>query len=168
MTKTSKERPQNNTDTKKKKSTSQKSSKNELPSSPARSRSDRAAHRGAALLNPTDVDDPALSAVNPSLSEINYDVKCPGAALAHANAIGDNILLDKTVGTKGIDENPSLSDINSDDASPGAALAQANAIGHNIPLDEEVGTKGIDLDNSNNDNYRGMSRMMITAMEKSH
>ena len=160
MAKTSKERPTNNTGTKKKKSTSQKtvggkSSKNELPSSPTRSRSDRAAHRGAALLNPTDVDDPALSAVNPSFSEINYDVACPGAALAHANAIGDNILLDKTVGTKGINVNPSLSEINCDVASPGAALAQANAIGHNILLDKTVGTKGIELNNSNNDNYRG-------------
>ena len=122
---------------KEKKSTSQKtvggkSSMNELPSSPTRSRSDRAAHCGAVLLNPTDVDDPALSAVNPSFSEINYDVACPGAAIACANAIGDNILLDKTVGTKGIDVNPSLSEINYDVASPGAALAQANAIGHNI------------------------------------
>ena len=112
MAKTSKERPTNNSGTKTKKSTSQKtnggkSSKNELPSSPTRSRSDCAAHRGAVLLNPTDVDDPALSAVNPSFSEINYDVACPGAAVARANAIGDNILLDKTVGMKGIDVNPS-------------------------------------------------------------
>jgi len=38
-----------------------------------------AAH-GGALLKPTDVDDPALSAVNPSVSEINYDVVSPGAA----------------------------------------------------------------------------------------
>jgi hypothetical protein len=160
MAKTSKERPTNITGTKTKKSTSQKtvggkSSKDELPSSPTRSCSDRAAHRGAALLNPTNVDDPALSAVNPSLSEINYDVACPGAALAHANAIGDSILLDKTVGTKGVNVNPSLSEINYDVASPGAALAQANAIGGNIPLDKTVGTKGIDLYNSNNDKYRG-------------
>ncbi len=84
------------------------------------------------LLKPADVDDPALSAVNPSFSEINYDVACPGAAVACANAVEDTILLDKTVGTKGIDVNPSLSEINSDVASHGAALAQANAIGHNI------------------------------------
>ncbi len=83
MAKTSKERPTNKAGTKTKKSTIQKtvggkSSKNELPSSPTRSRRERAAHRGgAALLNPTDVDDPALSAVNPSLSEINYDVASP-------------------------------------------------------------------------------------------
>ena len=46
-----------------------------------------AAHRGA-LLNPTDVDDPALSAVNPSVSKINYDIVSPGgAARAQANGI---------------------------------------------------------------------------------
>ncbi len=108
MAKTSKEKPTNNTGTKTKKSTSQKtvggkSTTNELPSSLTRSRGERAAHHGAALLNPTDVDDPALSAVNPSLSEINYDVASPGAARAQANAIGDNILLDKMVGKKGMD-----------------------------------------------------------------
>ena len=48
--------------------------------------------------------------MNPSLSEINYDVASPGAALAQANAIGDNILLDKTVGTKGIDLDNSNND----------------------------------------------------------
>ncbi len=100
-----KEKPTNNTGTKTKKSTSRKtvggkSTKNELPSSPTRSRGECAAHRGAALLNLTDVDDPALLAVNPSLSEINYDIASPGAARAQANAIGDNILLDKTVGKK--------------------------------------------------------------------
>jgi hypothetical protein len=74
---------------------------NELPSSP-RSRGERAAHRGA-LLNPTDVDGPALAAVNPSVSEINYDFVSHGAARAQANnAIGDNIFWDKTVG-KGMD-----------------------------------------------------------------
>ena len=105
MAKTAKQKLTNNTGTKTKKSTSRKtvsgkSTKNELPSSLTRSQ--RAAHHGAALLNPTDVDDPALSAVNPSLSEINYDIASPGAARAQANAIGDNILLDKTVGKKGI------------------------------------------------------------------
>jgi hypothetical protein len=70
---------------------------------PTRSCGERAAHRGAALLNPTGVDDPALSAVNPSLSEINYDVASPGAACAQANAIGDNILKDKTMGKKDMD-----------------------------------------------------------------
>ncbi len=108
MVKTSKEKPTNNTGTKSKKSTSQKtvggkSTKNELPSSPTRSRGEHAAHRGAVLLNSTDVDNPALSAVNPSLNEINYDVASPGAALAQANAIGDNILMDKTMGKKGMD-----------------------------------------------------------------
>ncbi len=108
MLKTSKEKPTNNTGTKTKKSTRQKtvggkSTKNELLSSPTRSRGERTAHPGAALLNPTDVDDPALSPVNPSLSEINYDVASPGAALAQVNAIGDNILLDKTVGKTGMD-----------------------------------------------------------------
>jgi len=89
-----------------KKSTSRKtvcgkSNTNELPSSP-RSRAGRAAHRGA-LLIPTDVDDPALSAVNPSVSEINYDFVSPGAARAQAkNAIEDNNFWDKTV-DKGID-----------------------------------------------------------------
>jgi hypothetical protein len=101
MAKTAKEKPTDNTGTKTKKSTSRKtgsgnSTKNELPSSP-RSRGECAAHCGA-LLNPTDVDDPALSAVNPSLSEINYDVASPGAARAEANAIGDNIFFDKKVG----------------------------------------------------------------------
>jgi len=106
MAKTAKTKPTANTGTKTKKSTSQKtvcgkSNTNELPSSP-RSRADRAAHRGA-LLNPTDVDDPALSAVNPSVSEINYDVVSPGAAIAQAkNVIGDNNFWDKTV-DKGID-----------------------------------------------------------------
>lgn len=91
MAKTAKVKP---TATKTKKSTSQqtvcgKSNTNELPSSP-RSRADRAAHRGALLNPPTDVDDPALSAVNPSVSEINYDVVSPGAARAQAkNVIGD-------------------------------------------------------------------------------
>ncbi len=108
MARTSKEKPTNNTGKKTKKSTSQqtvggKSTKNELPSSPTRSRGEGTAHRAAALLNPTDVDDPALSAVNPSLSEINYDVASSGAALAQANAIGDNILLDKTVCKKSMD-----------------------------------------------------------------
>ena len=106
MVKTAKTKPTANTGTKTKKSTSQKtvcgkSNTNELPSSP-RSRADLAAHRGA-LLNPTDVDDPALSAVNPSVSEINYDVVSPGAARAQAkNVIGDNNFWDKTV-DKGID-----------------------------------------------------------------
>jgi len=55
------------------------------------------------LLNPpTDVDNPALSAVNPSVSEINYDVVSPGAARAQAkNVIGDDNVWDKTV-DKGI------------------------------------------------------------------
>ncbi len=83
MAKTAKAKPTANTGTKTKKSTSRKtvcgkSNTNELPSSP-RSRADHAAHRGA-LLNPTDVDDPALSAVNPSVSEINYDVLSPAGA----------------------------------------------------------------------------------------
>ena len=95
MAKTAKAKPTADTGTKTKKSTSRKTVRgkrnntNELPSSPLRSRADRAAHRGA-LLNPTDVDDPALSAVNPSVSEINYDVVSPGAARAQAkNVIGD-------------------------------------------------------------------------------
>jgi len=93
MAKTAKA-PTANTGTKTKKSTSRKtvcgkSNTNELPSSP-RSRADRASHRGALLNPPTDVDDPALSAVNPSVSEINYDVVSPGAARAQAkNVIGD-------------------------------------------------------------------------------
>ena len=70
MAKTAKAKPTADTGTKTKKSTSRKtvrgkSNTNELPSSPPRSCADHAAHRGA-LLNPTDVDDPALSAVNPS------------------------------------------------------------------------------------------------------
>jgi len=94
MANTAKAKPTANTGTKTKKSTSQqtvcrKSNTNELPSSP-RFRADRAAHRGALLNPPTDVDDPALSAVNPSVSEINYDVGCPGAARVQAkNVIGD-------------------------------------------------------------------------------
>ncbi len=61
MAKTAKEKPTNNTGTKTKKSTSWKTvggenTKNELLPSPTRSRGERAAHCGAALLNPTDVD----------------------------------------------------------------------------------------------------------------
>jgi len=106
MAKTAKAKPTANTGTKTKKSTSRKtvcgkSNTNELPSSP-RSRADRAAHRGA-LLNPTVVDHPALSTVNPSVNEINYDIVSPGAARAQAkNVIGDNNFWDKTV-DKGID-----------------------------------------------------------------
>ena len=92
MAKTAKAKPTKNGTTSRKTAVRTKSNNNELPSSPRsrvdraahrgdtnelpsspRSRADRAAHRGA-LLNPTDVDDPALSAVNPSVSEINYDV----------------------------------------------------------------------------------------------
>ena len=92
MVKTAKAKPTANSTQMKKSTSHRKSNTNELPSSPRsrvdraahrgdtnelpsspRSRADRAAHRGA-LLNPTDVDDPALSAVNPSVSEINYDV----------------------------------------------------------------------------------------------
>ena len=111
MAKTAKAKPTADTGTKTKNSTSRKTVRgkrnntNELPSSPLRSRADRAAHRGA-LLNPTDVDDPALSAVNPSVSDINYDVvspQYPRAARAQAkNAIGDNNFWEKTV-DKGID-----------------------------------------------------------------
>ena len=111
MAKTAKVKPTADTGAKTKKSTSRKTVRgkrnntNELPSSPLRSRADRAAHRGA-LLNPTDVDDPALSAVNPSVSDINYDVvspQYPRAARAQANnAIGDNNFWEKTV-DKGID-----------------------------------------------------------------
>ena len=69
MEKTTKAKPTAKTGTKTKKSTSRrtvrgKSITNELPSSP-RSRAECVAHCGA-LLNPNDVDDPALSDVNPS------------------------------------------------------------------------------------------------------
>ncbi len=84
--------------TKTKKSTSRnravggKSNANELLSSPStKSRAECAAHRGA-LLNPTDVDDPALSAVNSSVCKINYDIVSPGgAACAQANGIGETV-----------------------------------------------------------------------------
>ncbi len=98
MAKTAKAKLAKNTATKTNKSPSQKrtvrgkSNANEL----LKSRAEHAAHRGA-LLNPTDVDNTALSAVNPSVSKINYDVVSPGAAFAEANGIGDNILCDKTV-----------------------------------------------------------------------
>ncbi len=84
MAKTAKAKPTAK-DTKTKKSTSRKrtvkgtSNANELLSSPKsrapngllsspKSRAERAAHRSA-LLNPTEVDDPALSAVNPTDTE---------------------------------------------------------------------------------------------------
>ena len=136
MANTAKAKPTANTGTNKtKKSTSQqtvcrKSNTNELPSSP-RSRADRAAHRGALLNPPTDVDDPALSAVNPSVSEINYDVVSPGAARAQAkNVIGDGNVWDKTV-DKGInlvydsddsDDEDYRGDVYDDDYSDGEDL----------------------------------------------
>jgi hypothetical protein len=108
MANTAKAKPTANTGTKTKKSTSQqtvcrKSNTNELPSSP-RSRADRAAHRGALLNPPTDVDDPALSAVNPSVSEINYGVLSPARATRSQakNDIGDNNICDNAV-DEGID-----------------------------------------------------------------
>ena len=119
MAKTAKAKPTANTGTKTKKSTSQKtavrgkSNTNELPSS-HRSRTNRAAHQGS-LLNPTNVDDPALSAVNPSVNEINYDVLSPARA-THSqakNAIGDNNFWDKVV-DKGMDL-PYVSDSNDED-----------------------------------------------------
>ncbi len=76
MAKTAKAKPTANTGTRTKKSTSsrttavrRKTNTNELHS----------AHQGS-LLNPTDVDDPALSTVNPSLNEINYDILSPARA----------------------------------------------------------------------------------------
>ena len=95
MVKTAKAKPAN-TGTKTKKSTSRKSAvrgksnTNELPSS-HRSRTNRTAHQDS-LINPTDVDDRALSAVNPSVNEINYDVLSPAKATRSQakKAIGDN------------------------------------------------------------------------------
>ena len=85
MAKTAKAKPTVNTVTRTKKSTTSrktavrtKSNNNELPSSP-RSTRNCTAHQGS-LLNPTDVDDPALSTVNPSVTEINYDVQSPARA----------------------------------------------------------------------------------------
>ena len=103
MAKTAKAKPTAK-DTKTKKSTSRKrtvkgkSNANELLSSPTshapnevlsspKSRAERAAHRSA-LLTPTEVDNLALSAVNPSVSEINYDIVSPRLTCAQANGIG--------------------------------------------------------------------------------
>ncbi len=127
--KTAKAKPTANTGTKTKKSTSQKtvrgkSNTNELPSSP-RSRADRVAHRGA-LLNLTDVDDPALSDVNPSVSEINYDVVSPGAARAQDNAIeDDNVVgkgMDVAYNSDDSDDEDYRGDVYDDDYSDGEDL----------------------------------------------
>ena len=75
-------KPTVNTITRTKKSTTSrktavrtKSNNNELPSPPRVTRNNTA--QQGSLVNPTDVDDPALSTVNPSVTEINYDVLSP-------------------------------------------------------------------------------------------
>ena len=78
MAKTAKAKPTKKSTTSRKTAVRTKSNNNELPSSPRLTRN-CTAHQGS-LLNPTDVDDPALSTVNPSVTEINYDVQSPARA----------------------------------------------------------------------------------------
>ena len=94
MAKTAKAKPTVNTVTRTKKSTTSrktavrtKSNNNELPSPPRVTRNNTA--QQGSLVNPTDVDDPALSTVNPSVTEINYDVSPARATRSQAKKATD-------------------------------------------------------------------------------
>ena len=87
MAKTAKAKPTKKSTTSRKTAVRTKSNNNEQPSPPRVTRNNTA--QQGSLVNPTDVDDPALSTVNPSVTEINYDVSPARATRSQAKKATD-------------------------------------------------------------------------------
>ena len=113
MAKTAKAKPTKKSTTSRKTAVRTKSNNNELPSPPRVTRNNTA--QQGSLVNPTDVDDPALSTVNPSVTEINYDISPARATRSQAKKATD--VHDPALSTV----NASVPEINNDGPSPARA-----------------------------------------------